>query len=138
MAARGACYGEGCHNKSICSYSAAGGPTTFKSGVCDVDRNRAQLVLTRFGQVTGGGAYAVCTCAPHFCISRTARPITFKFGVLIQINSLSINVLLISCSVKRKHIENKCQFIIGNYSSTSQRMNVTTITTRHNNLAGHC
>lgn len=58
MAARGACYGEGCHNKSICSYSAAGGPTTFKSGVCDVDRNRAQLVLTRFGQVTGGGAYA--------------------------------------------------------------------------------
>ena len=34
--ARGACYGEGCHDTSICSYSAVGGPTTFKSGVCDV------------------------------------------------------------------------------------------------------
>ena len=42
---------------------------------------RDQLVITAYAAITGGVSLHVRTCTPRFCISGTARPIEFNFGV---------------------------------------------------------
>ena len=38
-------------------------------------------LVTAYAVVTGGASLHVRTCRPRFCISGTARPIEFNFGV---------------------------------------------------------
>ena len=38
-------------------------------------------LVTAYAGVTGGASLHVRRCAPRFCISGTARPIGFNFGV---------------------------------------------------------
>ena len=38
-------------------------------------------LVTAYAAVTGGVSLHVRTCRPRFCISGTARPIGFNFGV---------------------------------------------------------
>ena len=44
---------------------------------------------TAYAVVTDGVSLHVRTCTPHFCISQTARPIVFKFGVWVSSHYLS-------------------------------------------------
>ena len=46
-------------------------------------------LVTAYAVVTGGLSLYVRTCTPRFCISGTARPIAFKFGVWVWSNYLS-------------------------------------------------
>ena len=46
-------------------------------------------LVTACAVVTGGVSLHVRTCTPRFCISGTARPIVFKFGVWVGGHSLS-------------------------------------------------
>ena len=39
--------------------------------------------VTAYAVLTGGVSLHVRTCTPRFCISGTARPIVFKFGVWV-------------------------------------------------------
>ena len=41
-------------------------------------------LATAYAVVTDGVFLHVRTCAPRFCISQTARPIVFKFGVWVS------------------------------------------------------
>ena len=38
-------------------------------------------LVTAYAAITGGVSLHVRTCTPRFCISGTARPIEFNFGV---------------------------------------------------------
>ena len=40
-------------------------------------------LVTAYAAITGGVSLHVRTCGPRFCISGTARPIGFNFGVLV-------------------------------------------------------
>ena len=40
-------------------------------------------LVTAYAVVTGGVSLHARTCTPRFCISGTARPIVFKFGVWV-------------------------------------------------------
>ena len=42
------------------------------------------LLATAYAVVTDGVSLHVRTCTPRFCISQTARPIVFKFGVWVS------------------------------------------------------
>ena len=46
-------------------------------------------LVTAYAVVTGGASLHVRTCTPRFCISGTARPIVFKFGVWVWNHYLS-------------------------------------------------
>ena len=41
-------------------------------------------LATAYAVVTDGVSLHVRTCTPRFCISQTARPIVFKFGVWVS------------------------------------------------------
>ena len=41
-------------------------------------------LVTAYAVVTDGVSLHVRTCTPRFCISRTARPIEFNFGVRVR------------------------------------------------------
>ena len=41
-------------------------------------------LVTAYAVVTDGVYLHVRTCTPRFCISQTARPIEFNFGVRVQ------------------------------------------------------
>ena len=41
-------------------------------------------LATAYAVVTDGVSLHVRTCTPRFCISQTARPIVFKFGVQVS------------------------------------------------------
>ena len=43
------------------------------------------LLATAYAVVTDGVSLHVRTCTPRFCISQTARPIVFKFGVWFRV-----------------------------------------------------
>ena len=89
--ARGACCAMGYPTWFAYSYSETAGPIEFKFGVSLDLRNGlsdyeqiwcvARSLAMSFEQVVGDGVYLhVYTCAPHFCILRSAQPIVFKFG----------------------------------------------------------
>ena len=46
-------------------------------------------LVTAYAVVTDGVPLHVRTCTPRFCISQTARPIVFKFGVWVSSHYLS-------------------------------------------------
>ena len=46
-------------------------------------------LVTAYAVVTDGVSLHVRTCTPRFCISQTARPIVFKFGVWVSSHYLS-------------------------------------------------
>ena len=46
-------------------------------------------LVTAYAVVTGGVSLHMRTCTPRFCISQTARPIVFKFGVWVSSHYLS-------------------------------------------------
>ena len=46
-------------------------------------------LVTAYAVVTDGISLHVRTCTPRFCISQTARPIVFKFGVWVSAHYLS-------------------------------------------------
>ena len=46
-------------------------------------------LATAYAVVTDGVSLHVRTCTPRFCISQTARPIAFKFGVCVSSHYLS-------------------------------------------------
>ena len=46
-------------------------------------------LATAYSVVTDGVSLHVRTCTPRFCISQTARPIVFKFGVCVSSHYLS-------------------------------------------------
>ena len=46
-------------------------------------------LVTAYAVVTDGVSLHVRTCTPRFCISQTARPILFKFGVWVSSHYLS-------------------------------------------------
>ena len=47
------------------------------------------LLATAYAVVTDGVSLHVRTCTPCFCISQTARPVAFKFGVRVSSHYLS-------------------------------------------------
>ena len=46
-------------------------------------------LATAYAVVTDGVSMHVRTCTPRFCISQTARPIVFKFGVWVSSHNQS-------------------------------------------------
>ena len=65
------------HKCSACCFSVTVGPIALK---CDTYALGDPLV-TAYAVVTGGVSLHVRTCRPRFCISGTAWPIGFIFGV---------------------------------------------------------
>ena len=61
------------HKCFVCYYSVTAGPIVLKFGV------QQCMQLSRVGYL----CTCVPTCTPRFCISRTAWPIVFKFGVWV-------------------------------------------------------
>ena len=49
----------------------------------------ANPLATAYAVVTDGVSLHVRTCTPRFCISQTAQPIVFKFGVWVSSHYLS-------------------------------------------------
>ena len=76
----GACYLRGCHKCSACYISVTAGPIALKFGMLLGDP-----LVTAYAVVTDGVSLHVRTCRdtliPCFCISETAWPIVFKFGM---------------------------------------------------------
>ena len=50
-------------------------------------------LVTAYAVVTDGESLHVRTCTPRFCISQTARPIEFNFGVRVQGHELGVHVM---------------------------------------------
>ena len=83
--ARGACYLRECHKCSACYISVTAGPIALKFGHALGDP-----LVTAYAVVTGGVSLHVRTCrdtlTPRFCISETAWPIVFKFGMWVGVH----------------------------------------------------
>ena len=60
-----------------CCISVTAGPFALKFGM-------HLGLVTSYAVVTDGVSLHVRTCTPRFCISQTARPIEFNFGVRVR------------------------------------------------------
>ena len=72
------------HKCSACCFSVTVGPIVLKFGM-----HLGNPLATAYAVVTDGVSLHVRTCTPRFCISQTARPIVFKFGVWVSSHNLS-------------------------------------------------
>ena len=72
------------HKCSACCFSVTDGPIALKIWYA-----LGNPLATAYAVVTDGVSLHVRTCAPRFCISQTARPIEFKFGVWVSSHYLS-------------------------------------------------
>ena len=82
--AHGACYLRGCHKCSACCISVTGWVDCV-----EIWHALRDPLATAYAVVTDGVSLHVRTCTPRFCISQTARPIVFKFGVWVSSHYLS-------------------------------------------------
>ena len=68
--------------------------------------------VTAYAVLTGGVSLHVRTCTPRFCISGTARPIVFKFGVWVGGHYRSAfhkSCMVCICTCARAHpLSHKC------------------------------
>ena len=63
-------------------------------------------LVTAYAVVTGGVSLHVRTCTPRFCISQTARPIEFNFGVPIgghELGAYHMSWVGYLCTCARAH-----------------------------------